>query len=63
MLKSTKAAIEEGFDIGIMPEGQPNPMPEDGLQPIFSGAFTLAKMSRRPKKDDCTVWTASNVAP
>jgi len=50
MLKSTKAAIEEGFDIGIMPEGQPNPMPEDGLQPIFSGAFTLAKMSRRPIK-------------
>jgi 1-acyl-sn-glycerol-3-phosphate acyltransferase len=50
MLKSTKAAIEEGFDIGIMPEGQPNPTPEDGLQPIFSGAFTLAKMSRRPIK-------------
>ena len=50
MLKSTKAAIEEGFDIGILPEGQPNPMPENGLQPIFSGAFTLAKMSRRPIK-------------
>ena len=50
MLKSIKAAIEEGFDIGIMPEGQPNPMPEDGLQPIYSGAFTLAKMSHRPIK-------------
>lgn len=48
MLKSTKAAIEEGFDIGILPEGQPNPTPEKGLQPIFSGAFTLARMSRRP---------------
>lgn len=48
MLKSTKAAIEEGFDIGILPEGQPNPSPENGLQPIFSGAFTLARMSRRP---------------
>ena len=50
MLKSTKAAIEEGFDIGILPEGQPNPTPENGMQPIFSGAFTLAKMSRRPIK-------------
>mmetsp|Transcript_3822 Transcript_3822/g.9763 ORF Transcript_3822/g.9763 Transcript_3822/m.9763 type:complete len:392 (+) Transcript_3822:259-1434(+) len=48
MLKSTKAAIDEGFDIGILPEGQPNPTPEKGLQPIFSGAFTLARMSRRP---------------
>ena len=48
MLKSTKAAIEEGFDIGILPEGQPNPTPEKGMQPIFSGAFTLARMSRRP---------------
>lgn len=50
MLKSTKAAIEEGFDIGILPEGQPNPTPEQGLQPVFSGAFTLARMSRRPIK-------------
>jgi hypothetical protein len=50
MLKSTKAAIEEGFDIGILPEGQLNPTPEKGLRPIFSGAFTLAKMSRRPIK-------------
>lgn len=48
MLKSTKAAINEGFDIGLLPEGQPNPSPEKGLQPIFTGAFTLAKMSRRP---------------
>lgn len=48
MLKSTKAAIDEGFDIGILPEGQPNPTPEKGLMPIFSGAFTLARMSRRP---------------
>mmetsp|Transcript_6378 Transcript_6378/g.10097 ORF Transcript_6378/g.10097 Transcript_6378/m.10097 type:complete len:260 (+) Transcript_6378:182-961(+) len=50
MLKSTKAAIEEGFDIAILPEGQPNPSPEQGLQPIYSGAFTLARMSRRPIK-------------
>ena len=48
MLKSTKAAIDEGFDIGLLPEGQPNPTPEKGLQPIFTGAFSLAKMSRRP---------------
>ena len=50
MLKSTKAAIADGFDIGILPEGQPNPTPEKGLQPIFSGAYTLARMSRRPIK-------------
>ncbi|KAL7489931.1 hypothetical protein ACHAW6_015662 [Cyclotella cf. meneghiniana] len=48
MLKSSKEAIKEGFDIGLLPEGQPNPTPEKGLQPIFTGAFTLAKMSRRP---------------
>ncbi|KAL7509789.1 hypothetical protein ACHAXN_006737 [Cyclotella atomus] len=48
MLKSTKAAINEGFDIGLLPEGQPNPTPEKGLQPIFTGAYTLAKMSKRP---------------
>ena len=50
MLKRTKQAIDEGFDIGILPEGQPNPTPETGMQPIFSGAFTLARMSRRPIK-------------
>ena len=50
MLKRTKAAIDEGFDIGILPEGQPNPTPEKGMQPIFSGAYTLARMSRRPIK-------------
>ena len=48
MLRSTKAAINEGFDIGLLPEGQPNPNPENGLQPVFSGAYTLAKMSKRP---------------
>jgi len=48
MLRSTKNAIKDGFDIAILPEGQPNPTPEKGLQPVFSGAFTLAKMSRRP---------------
>jgi 1-acyl-sn-glycerol-3-phosphate acyltransferase len=48
MLRATKNAINDGFDIGILPEGQPNPIPERGLQPVFSGAFTLAKMSRRP---------------
>jgi len=48
MLKSTKQAIDEGFDIGILPEGQPNPTPELGLQPVYSGAYTLARMSRRP---------------
>jgi len=50
LLKSIKQAFEDGFDIGILPEGQLNPTPEEGLQPIFSGAYTLAKMSKRPIK-------------
>jgi hypothetical protein len=48
LLKMTKQAFEEGFDIGILPEGQLNPDPEKGLLPCFSGAYTLAKMSKRP---------------
>lgn len=48
LLKNIKQAFEEGFDIGILPEGQLNPNPEEGLLPVFPGAFTLAKMSRRP---------------
>lgn len=48
LLKDCKQAFEEGFDIGILPEGQLNPTPEKGLLPVFSGAYTLAKMSRRP---------------
>ncbi len=36
--------------IGILPEGQLNPCPEKGLQPCFGGAYTLARMSKRPIK-------------
>ena len=48
LLKMCKQAFKEGFDVGILPEGQLNPHPEEKLLPCFSGAFTLAKMSRRP---------------
>lgn len=48
LLKDTKRAFEQGFDIGILPEGQLNPTPEQGLLPAFSGAFTLARMAKRP---------------
>jgi 1-acyl-sn-glycerol-3-phosphate acyltransferase len=49
LLKETKRAFAEGFDIGILPEGQLNPTPERGLLPIYSGAYTLAKMAaKRP---------------
>jgi 1-acyl-sn-glycerol-3-phosphate acyltransferase len=48
LLKDAKQAFAEGFDIGILPEGQLNPNPELGLLPIFSGAFTLARLSSRP---------------
>mmetsp|Transcript_4976 Transcript_4976/g.14132 ORF Transcript_4976/g.14132 Transcript_4976/m.14132 type:complete len:392 (+) Transcript_4976:2168-3343(+) len=47
LLKDMKAAFADGFDIGILPEGQLNPAPEKGLLPVFGGAFTLARMSRR----------------
>lgn len=47
-LMGAKKAFEEGFDIGILPEGQLNPEPEKGLLPVFGGAYTLAKMSKRP---------------
>jgi len=49
-LRAAKQAFTDGFDIGILPEGQLNPSPESGLLPVFSGAYTLAKMSRRPIK-------------
>jgi len=48
LLKDTKEAFNDGFDIGILPEGQLNITPEKGLQPVFPGAYTLARMSKRP---------------
>ncbi|KAL7538432.1 hypothetical protein ACHAWF_006086 [Thalassiosira exigua] len=48
MLKDTEKAIDEGFDIFILPEGQLNPNPEKGLQPMLPGAYALAKSSKRP---------------
>lgn len=48
MLKLSKKAFKEGFDLGILPEGQLNPTPHLGLLPVFPGAYTLARMSRRP---------------
>ena len=47
LLKDAKLAFEDGFDIALLPEGQLNPHPENGLLPVFSGAYTLAKMSKR----------------
>lgn len=48
LLKSCKDSFDNGFDVAILPEGQLNPTPELGLLPTFSGAYTLAKMSKRP---------------
>lgn len=50
LLQQCKAAFADGYDVGILPEGQLNPAPELGLLPVFSGAYTLAKMSQRPIK-------------
>jgi len=44
LVKDTKKAFAEGFDLGILPEGQLNPSPETGLQPLFAGAYSLARM-------------------
>ena len=38
MLRQTKRALQEGFDVLMMPEGQLNPTPEKGLLPVFGGA-------------------------
>lgn len=46
-LKSAKKAFAEGFDVGILPEGQLNPTPEKGLLPVFPGAYTLARMGAK----------------
>lgn len=48
LLKDAKEAFKDGFDIGVLPEGQLNPHPEQGLLPVFPGAYTLAKLSKRP---------------
>jgi 1-acyl-sn-glycerol-3-phosphate acyltransferase len=48
MLRLVKKAFTDGFDVFILPEGQLNPTPEQGLLPVFSGAFALARMSKRP---------------
>ena len=48
MLRETKQAINEGFDIFILPEGQLNPTPEAGLNPVFGSPFAIAKSSKRP---------------
>jgi 1-acyl-sn-glycerol-3-phosphate acyltransferase len=49
LVRSARQCFQDGFDLGILPEGQLNPTPELGLQHVFPGAFTLAKMGgQRP---------------
>lgn len=48
LLKQCKQSIADGFDIGLLPEGQLNPTPHLGLLPVFSGAQFLAKLAKRP---------------
>jgi 1-acyl-sn-glycerol-3-phosphate acyltransferase len=48
MLKLSKQAFQDGFDLLILPEGQLNPNPQKGLMPVFPGAYALAKISKRP---------------
>jgi 1-acyl-sn-glycerol-3-phosphate acyltransferase len=51
MVKSVQQAVREGFDIGILPEGQLNPTPEKGLLPVYTGAYTLAKMNASRRQE------------
>jgi len=46
LLKNIKQAFDDGFDVGILPEGQLNPTPEKGLQPVFTGAYTISKICK-----------------
>jgi 1-acyl-sn-glycerol-3-phosphate acyltransferase len=48
LLLDCKRSIANGFDIALLPEGQINPTPELGLLPAFGGAYTLAKLAKRP---------------
>ena len=48
LLRKTKKAFEEGFDILVLPEGQLNPTPELGLLDVFPGAHKLSLISKRP---------------
>lgn len=43
MLVACKSALSTGCDLGILPEGQLNPTPENGLLEIFTGAFSMAR--------------------
>ena len=48
LLKESKKAFDDGFDLLLFPEGQLNPWPERGLLEVFPGAVKLAEMSGRP---------------
>ena len=47
LLKDSKKAFDDGFDLLILPEGQLNPWPEQGLLEVFPGAVKLAQISKR----------------
>ena len=46
LLTSAKQDFAEWIDIALLPKGQLNPHSEQGLLPLFSGAYTLAKLSK-----------------
>jgi 1-acyl-sn-glycerol-3-phosphate acyltransferase len=48
LLRDSKRAFGQGFDLLILPEGQLNPWPQKGLLPVFPGAHKLSQMSGRP---------------
>jgi 1-acyl-sn-glycerol-3-phosphate acyltransferase len=48
VLKECKKALQDGYDFGILPEGQLNPDTRQGLLPIFPGAFHLAQIAKCP---------------
>jgi 1-acyl-sn-glycerol-3-phosphate acyltransferase len=48
LLRKSKRAFQEGFDILVLPEGQLNPWPELGLLQVFPGAHKLSLTSHHP---------------
>ncbi|GMI47322.1 hypothetical protein TrCOL_g3058 [Triparma columacea] len=46
VLKGVKKATEDGFDVGVLPEGQLNPRFQEGLLECYQGAWKMAKLTR-----------------
>lgn len=46
VIVSIRRALKQGFDVGILPEGQLNPNPSSGVLEVYNGAWNIAKMGK-----------------